>query len=181
MGNIKRGKAWNKWGDDYRVLVRVPHPFGGPLGPVPRPETKMNSSSTCRCSPRPKSEAHLSDSARQFVACLSAIFIRFQFSSKFHSNSSIHFEFKWNPIDIFVFWIIQPLNYAIKRVKKFNFNQISWLWKGKRGKFLSCQWQTANGRSTDSSVWTVAALHLTTSLLHVDISISKNNSIIQQN
>ena len=62
-----------------------------------------------------------------------------------------------------------------------NFNQISWLWKGKRGKFLSCQWQTANGRSADSSVWTVAALHLTTSLLHVDISISKNNSIKQQN
>ena len=146
MGNIKRGKAWNKWGDDYRVLVRVPHPFGGPLGPVPRPETKMNSSSTCRCSPRPKSEAHLSDSARQFVACLSAIFIRFQISSKFHSNSSIHFEFKWNPVDIFVFWIIQPPNYAIKRVK---INWISIKFRGFERENVENSWAASDKRLTD--------------------------------
>jgi len=91
----------------YASLTRS----AGPLGPVPRPKT--NSSSTCRCSPRPKSEAHLSDCVRPFVACLSTIFIRFQFSSEFHSNSSIHFSPKWNPVDTAVLWMIWPFNFAI--------------------------------------------------------------------
>ena len=141
MGNIQKetqsAKHKNKWGDDYRVLVRVPHPFGG--------------AARARTSPQDEQQQHL--------PLLSTSEIR---SSSLRLRSAIcrlslnHFHsfpiFERIPLKFFHSFLAKmkssrhcgtlndlAIQFRNLRSKQLEFHHILWLRKGKHGKFLSCQ------------------------------------------